>query len=179
MVETKSKETQALCLSPTRELAEQSRHVVMAFGDLMNVRCHACIGGKSVGDDIRTLEAGIQIVSGTPGRVYDMIKRNVLKTKAIKMLVIDEADEMLSKGFKDQIYDIYRYLPPKTQVRPCFRVCCGLVLCAGVAVPVWRVAHLSPPGDPDRLGVGHASSRRLGHDHQVYVRPDPHPCEAR
>ena len=57
-----------------------------------------------------------QIVSGTPGRVYDMIKRRALKTKAIKMLVIDEADEMLSKGFKDQLYDIYRYLPPKTQI---------------------------------------------------------------
>ncbi len=88
----------------------------MAFGDLMNVRCHACIGGKSIGDDVRTLEAGVQVVSGTPGRVYDMIKRRALQTKGIKMLVIDEADEMLSKGFKEQLYDIYRYLPPKTQV---------------------------------------------------------------
>lgn len=115
-IDTRSKECQALAVSPTRELAEQARHVIMAFGDLMNVRCHACIGGKSVGEDIRTLEAGVQVVSGTPGRIYDMIKRQALKTKAIKMLVIDEADEMLSKGFKDQIYDIYRYLPPKTQV---------------------------------------------------------------
>lgn len=50
------------------------------------------------------------MVSGTPGRVYDMIRRRNLKTKSLKMLVIDEADEMLNKGFKEQIYDIYRYL---------------------------------------------------------------------
>ena len=58
----------------------------------------------------------MQVVSGTPGRVFDMIRRRNLKTKNLKMLVIDEADEMLNKGFKEQIYDIYRYLPPTTQV---------------------------------------------------------------
>jgi len=115
-ISTKSNETQALVLSPTRELAEQSRNVMLAFGDYMNVSCHACIGGKNVGEDIRTLQAGVQVVSGTPGRVYDMIKRRYLKTKAMKMLIIDEADEMLGRGFKEQIYDIYRYLPPHTQV---------------------------------------------------------------
>lgn len=66
---------QALVLSPTRELAEQSRNVMLALGDYMSARCHACIGGKSIGDDIRALEAGLHAVSGTPGRVYDMIKR--------------------------------------------------------------------------------------------------------
>ena len=116
VVNTKSKEIQAIVVSPTRELAEQSRNVMLAFGDLMNIRCHSCIGGKSVGDDIRALESGVHVISGTPGRIYDMIKRRALKTKEIKMLVIDEADEMLSKGFKEQIYDIYRHLPPNTQV---------------------------------------------------------------
>jgi len=115
-INTKSKDSQALVLSPTRELAEQSRNVMLAFGDYMNVTCHACIGGKSLGEDMRVLQAGVQIVSGTPGRVYDMIRRRCLKTKAIKMLVIDEADEMLGRGFKEQLYDIYRYLPPHTQV---------------------------------------------------------------
>jgi ATP-dependent RNA helicase len=115
-INSKSKETQAICLSPTRELAVQSRNVMLAFGDYMHATCHACIGGKSVGEDMRVLTSGVQVVSGTPGRVYDMIVRRALKTKHIKMLVIDEADEMLSKGFKEQLYDIYRYLPPKTQV---------------------------------------------------------------
>jgi len=82
----------------------------------MNVVAHACIGGKSVGDDIRALQAGVHVVSGTPGRVFDMIKRRCLKTRNLKMLVIDEADEMLGRGFKEQLYDIYRYLPPETQV---------------------------------------------------------------
>jgi len=89
---------------------------MLALGDYMSVQCHACIGGKSIGEDIRRLDAGVHAVSGTPGRVFDMIRRRNLRTRAIKMLVLDEADEMLSKGFKEQIYDIYRYLPPATQV---------------------------------------------------------------
>ena len=109
-------ETQVLILSPTRELAEQSQKVLLALGDAMNVKCHACIGGTSIGEDLKRLERGVHVVSGTPGRVYDMIQRRALRTRALKMLVIDEADEMLNAGFKDQIYDIYRYLPPATQV---------------------------------------------------------------
>ena len=65
-------ETQVLILSPTRELAEQTQKVLLALGDYMNVKCHACIGGKSIGEDIKRLEYGVHVVSGTPGRVYDM-----------------------------------------------------------------------------------------------------------
>jgi ATP-dependent RNA helicase len=115
-LDSTSNETQVLTLSPTRELAEQTQKVLLSLGDFMNVQCHACIGGKSIGEDIRRLDFGVQVVSGTPGRVYDMIQRKNLRTRNIKMLVIDEADEMLNKGFKDQIYDIYRYLPPTVQV---------------------------------------------------------------
>lgn len=110
------RETQALVLSPTRELATQIQSVVLALGDYMNIQCHACIGGTSIGEDIRKLEYGQHIVSGTPGRVFDMIRRRILRTRNIKMLILDEADELLNKGFKDQIYDVYRYLPPATQV---------------------------------------------------------------
>lgn len=109
-------ETQALVLSPTRELAEQTQKVLTALGDFMSVSCHACIGGKSIGDDIRRLDYGVHVVSGTPGRVHDMLQRKNLRTRQLKMLIIDEADEMLSRGFKEQIYDIYRYLPPACQV---------------------------------------------------------------
>ncbi|KIY46355.1 hypothetical protein FISHEDRAFT_75692 [Fistulina hepatica ATCC 64428] len=90
------RETQALVLSPTRELATQIQSVVLALGDYMNYGRH--------------------VVSGTPGRVTDMIRRRSLRTRNIKMLVLDEADEPLNKGFKDQIYDVCRYLPPATQV---------------------------------------------------------------
>lgn len=115
-IDTAVRETQALVLSPTRELAQQIQKVALALGDYMSVQVHACIGGKSVGEDIRKLEYGQHVVSGTPGRVFDMISRRSLRTRNIKMLILDEADEMLNKGFKEQIYDIYRYLPPSTQV---------------------------------------------------------------
>jgi ATP-dependent RNA helicase len=115
-INTQNRETQALILSPTRELATQIQKVILALGDYMNVQCHACIGGTNVGEDIRKLDYGQHVVSGTPGRVFDMIRRRNLRTRSIKMLVLDEADEMLTKGFKEQLYDIYRYLPPGAQV---------------------------------------------------------------
>jgi ATP-dependent RNA helicase len=115
-IDTTSKEPQALILSPTRELATQIQKVVYSLGSFMNVKCHVCIGGTNVGEDTRKLEAGAQIVSGTPGRVFDMIRRRTLRTRSIKMLILDEADEMLGQGFKEQIYDVYRHLPPATQV---------------------------------------------------------------
>ncbi|GAB2280673.1 hypothetical protein Dimus_015300, partial [Dionaea muscipula] len=77
-------------------LVSQTEKAILAIGDYMNIQAHAYIGGKSVGEDIQKLEYGVHVVSGTPGR--------------------DESDEMLSRGFKDQIYDVYRYLPPELQV---------------------------------------------------------------
>ena len=81
------------------------------------VKCHACVGGTSVREDARILQAGVHVVVGTPGRVYDMLRRRCLRADNIKMFTLDEADEMLSRGFKDQIYDIFQLLPPKLQVR--------------------------------------------------------------
>lgn len=115
-IETTTRETQALILGPTRELALQIQKVILGLGIYMNVQCHACIGGRALGEDIRKLDYGQHVVAGTPGRVFDMIQRRNLRTRSIKMLVLDEADEMLNKGFSEQIYDVYRYLPPYTQV---------------------------------------------------------------
>jgi ATP-dependent RNA helicase len=115
-IDTGNKSTQAIVLSPTRELAVQIQNVIRALGDYMNVRVHACVGGKKVSDDTKALSNGQHIVSGTPGRVLDMIKRRSITTRNVKMIILDEADELLGKGFQDQIYDIYRYLPPGCQV---------------------------------------------------------------
>mmetsp|Transcript_1492 Transcript_1492/g.4652 ORF Transcript_1492/g.4652 Transcript_1492/m.4652 type:complete len:417 (+) Transcript_1492:102-1352(+) len=109
-------ECQAMVLAPTRELAQQIQSVVLALGDYLNVRCHSCIGGTRVSDDISKLEKGVHIVVGTPGRVYDMVCRGALKTDSVRLFVLDEADEMLSRGFKDQIYDIFTTLPSTVQV---------------------------------------------------------------
>eukprot|EP00112_Aurelia_sp_Birch-Aquarium-sp1_P010169 Seg2185.5 transcript_id=Seg2185.5/GoldUCD/mRNA.D3Y31 product="Eukaryotic initiation factor 4A-II" protein_id=Seg2185.5/GoldUCD/D3Y31 len=107
---------QALVLAPTRELAQQIQKNILALGDYMRVKCHACIGGTSVRDDMVILEEGIHVIVGTPGRVFDMIERKKLDVNDIKMFVLDEADEMLSRGFKDQIYDIFKKLSPSVQV---------------------------------------------------------------
>jgi len=106
---------QALILAPTRELAQQIHKVVVALGDYMNTTVHACIGGTAVREDLRILSKGVQVVVGTPGRVFDVINRGALRLDGCKIFCLDEADEMLSRGFKDQIYDIFRYLPEKVQ----------------------------------------------------------------
>ncbi|KAF8568437.1 hypothetical protein P879_05281 [Paragonimus westermani] len=107
---------QALILAPTRELARQIKLVVQRIGIYMNVRCHTCIGGTNAQEDVRCLGAGQHVVVGTPGRVLDMMGRGVLTTANIKMFVLDEADEMLSRGFADQIKEIYRFLPEDAQI---------------------------------------------------------------
>jgi len=110
------KECQALVLAPTRELAQQIQKVVLALGDYMEAQCHACIGGTNVRDDRVRLSQGVHTIVGTPGRVHDMINRGYLKTNHIKLFVLDEADEMLSRGFKDQIYNVFRCMPENIQV---------------------------------------------------------------
>jgi translation initiation factor 4A len=107
---------QALVMAPTRELAQQIRNVVASLGEYMKVTCHAFVGGTNVGADMAKLQSGVQVVVGTPGRVSDMIQRGALDPKSIKVFVLDEADEMLSRGFKDQIYEVFKYMPQDIQV---------------------------------------------------------------
>jgi len=98
---------QALVLAPTRELAQQIEKVMRALGDYLGVKVHACVGGTSVREDQRILQSGVHVVVGTPGRVFDMLRRQSLRADNIKMFVLDEADEMLSRGFKDQVTCLY------------------------------------------------------------------------
>ncbi|KAF3446067.1 hypothetical protein FNV43_RR11246 [Rhamnella rubrinervis] len=100
-------ECQALVLAPTRELAQQIEKVMRALGDYLGVKVHACVGGTSVREDQRILSSGVHVVVGT------LVS---LSPDHIRMFVLDEADEMLSRGFKDQIYDIFQLLPSKIQV---------------------------------------------------------------
>ncbi|GIQ89566.1 hypothetical protein KIPB_012067, partial [Kipferlia bialata] len=106
---------QVLVLSPTRELAVQSRTVMAGIGDFMGVTCHACIGGRAVADDIKALERGTHVVSGTPGRVMHMIKAGALRLNGLKVLVLDEADELLSQGFRDEMLLCRQKCPEGTQ----------------------------------------------------------------
>mmetsp|Transcript_43543 Transcript_43543/g.115166 ORF Transcript_43543/g.115166 Transcript_43543/m.115166 type:complete len:392 (+) Transcript_43543:106-1281(+) len=115
-IDMSKKACQSLILAPTRELAQQIQKVALALGDYQGVKCHSCIGGTSVREDIDKLREGQHLVVGTPGRVFDMIGKRHLRVDDLLTFVLDEADEMLSRGFKDSIYDIFKTLPPNIQV---------------------------------------------------------------
>ena len=109
---------QVLILSPTRELAMQTQNVIDTIGNQMKgMKTQLLIGGTSTEEDIRKLnENSPQIIIGCPGRVHDMMRRKRLQTKDLKLIVIDEADEMLSSGFKEQVYNIFQFMPNEIQV---------------------------------------------------------------
>jgi len=73
--------------------------VVQSIGEFMGVKVHACVGGTVVREDIQTLKKGVHVVVGTPGRVQDMMKKGFLKADYLRVFILDEADEMLSRGF--------------------------------------------------------------------------------
>ena len=108
--------TQALIIAPTRELARQIKEVVEGLGLYLKLKVHLCTGGTQVIQDKRKLKEGCHIVVGTPGRVRDMMNRQFLNTNYLKMLIIDEADEMLGLGFLEQINEIIKMIPPDCQI---------------------------------------------------------------
>jgi len=101
---------------PTRELAQQIGRVIASLSAHMEVTIHVCVGGTAVRDDVQKLSNGVQVVVGTPGRVNDMMARGALQLDKLMLFVLDEADKMLSRGFKEEIYDCFQYLPPDVQV---------------------------------------------------------------
>ena len=117
-VNTETNKTQAMILAPTRELAKQIFDVITSIGSMIkDIRFHLLIGGTSTDEDAHHLKTIMpHVIVGCPGRVYDMMRRNHIVSKDINLLVLDEADEMLSVGFKDQIYNIFQYLNSDVQV---------------------------------------------------------------
>lgn len=107
---------QVLVLAPTRELANQVSEVATGLSSYMGIKLCTCVGGKSVDANLKELDSGVHLVIGTPGRVFDLMNRYALKTNKLKTIVLDEADEMLSKGFKEQIYNLFQFIPKETQV---------------------------------------------------------------
>ena len=120
IIDTSKKTTQAIVMAPTRELAMQISNVFIAIGSyLKDYKVQLLVGGNSVDEDIKKLkdkEGPPSVVVGTPGRIHDMIRRNHLNVKNIRVLTLDEADEMLSTGFKDQVYNIFQYMPKDIQL---------------------------------------------------------------
>jgi len=110
--------TQTIIMEPTHELARQTAQVVERLGIMMDgLRVKCMIGGNSVQEDTEEMRTHVpHVVVGTPGRIFDMIKRGVLKTQHIALFVLDEADDMLCVGFKDQIHAIFQHMPSVVQV---------------------------------------------------------------
>ena len=111
-----SKNTQAIILSPTRELAVQIGNNIKEFAKYMpNINVVTVYGGANIEEQIRGLKRGAQIVVGTPGRTVDLINRRALKLGNVQWLVLDEADEMLNMGFKDELDKVLEATPETKQ----------------------------------------------------------------
>ena len=109
--------TQAIIMSPTRELSKQIHGVLSMLSSQMNIKLQLLIGGTSTDEDKEKLKNNNpHIIIGCPGRIYDMLRRKHIDTEKLNLLVLDEADEMLSSGFKEQIYNIFQYLNNEVQV---------------------------------------------------------------
>ncbi|WP_158841712.1 DEAD/DEAH box helicase [Polaribacter sp. L3A8] len=116
LLDTNSKNVQAIILSPTRELAVQIGNNIKDFCKyLPDVKVATVYGGSSMEDQIRSLKRGAQIVVGTPGRTVDLINRRALKLGNVQWLVLDEADEMLNMGFKDELDKVLEATPETKQ----------------------------------------------------------------
>ena len=116
LIEQENDELQCLVLSPTRELANQTSIVYQFLGEYLNIKITLLIGGLKVGGDINKLKENPQIIVGSPGRVLDLIRRKRISLSYLKSFVLDEADEMLSKGFLDTIREIISLIPTTTKI---------------------------------------------------------------
>jgi len=118
LINVEQNTTQVLILSPTRELSIQTANVIKNIGSLMKgLRVQLLVGGTSIDDDINQLKNNTpHIVVGCPGRIFDMMRRNILYSSTIELVVMDEADELLTSGFKEQVYNIFQYFGKNIQV---------------------------------------------------------------
>jgi translation initiation factor 4A len=110
--------TQVLILSPTRELSTQTSKVVSSLGSFMDgLKIQTLFGGSAIEEGSSFSNRNIpHIICGCPGRVHDMMRRDRISSKSIKLIILDEADEMLSAGFKEQVYNIFQHLNSDVQV---------------------------------------------------------------
>lgn len=158
--DTSVKVPQALILSPTRELALQIANDLEKFAKNINgAKIATLYGGSDIRKQIKTLENGAQIVVGTPGRTLDLIKRKKLRVHEIKWLVLDEADEMLSMGFKDDLDAILKDTPVEKQT---------LLFSATMPKEIVRIAS-TYMADPHEISVGKRNTAAENVEHNYYL----------
>jgi ATP-dependent RNA helicase DeaD len=161
LVKPAVKAVQALVLTPTRELALQVAREVEQIAKVRGTQIVAIYGGASMSRQVEALEAGAQIVVGTPGRVLDHLRQGTLDPAGIRVLVLDEADEMLSMGFAKELNAILERLPKNRQ---------GLFFSATIPADIQRLAstHLR---DAELIALSSDQVGALEITHYVYLWP--------
>ncbi|NAW51076.1 DEAD/DEAH box helicase [Elizabethkingia argentiflava] len=160
MIDDSSRKIQFLVLCPTRELCLQIAKDIKNYSKyLPNIKSVAVYGGSSINDQIRALREKPQVIIGTPGRVIDLINRKSLDFSNIHWLVLDEADEMLSMGFKDDLETIISETPDTKQT---------LLFSATMSKEVERISknYLT---NPHRISVGSINEVKKNIKHEYYV----------
>jgi len=160
MLNPKSKDIQLLVLCPTRELCLQIARDIESYSKyLPKVKTVAVYGGSSITEQIRMLKTHPQIIVGTPGRVIDMIQRKALDFSSIHWLILDEADEMLSMGFKDDLETIIKETPDEKQT---------LLFSATMSKEVEKISknYLSKPF---KISIGHINEVKKNIKHEFYI----------
>ena len=117
-VDINSNTQQVLILSPTHELTRQTTTVIKSIAFSMDkLKIQTLVGGSSLDIDIEKMRSEPpHIIAGCPGRVYDMLRRGIIKSNTLKLVILDEADELLSSGFQEQVYNIFQHFKKDTQV---------------------------------------------------------------
>ena len=161
LIDLEDSRTQALVLTPTRELSQQVADETERLAFKSEVTTACCVGGRPIKQQIRRLEEGAQVVIGTPGRIIDLMGRNLLKMPNLKLIVLDEADRMLDIGFRPDIEKILKRCPESRQT---------LLLSATLPLPVERLARRYMR-DPQRIDVSVASVSHSTID-QYYITVD-------
>jgi ATP-dependent RNA helicase DeaD len=159
LVRPSVKAVQALALCPTRELALQVSREIEQIGKYRSAKVVAIYGGASMSKQIEALEGGAQIVVGTPGRVLDHLRQKTLDPSGVRVLVLDEADEMLSMGFARELHAILETLPKNRQ---------GLFFSATIPPDIERLAH-SQLKNPELITLSSDQVGALQIAHYVYV----------
>lgn len=115
-IDTNVNNVQVIILSHTKELARQTYNVFNSLGDFMNIKTALVIGGINIDESKKTLKSGVHAIIGTPGRILHMLNDKCFNIKKIKILIIDEADELLSTGFEEQLKNIIEILDKNVQI---------------------------------------------------------------
>jgi ATP-dependent RNA helicase DeaD len=160
LIDEKSRDTQALVLAPTRELCLQITNDLENFSEkVKRINIVAVYGGSSIMDQIRSIKKGAQIIVATPGRLIDLIGRKAINLKTIRYVVLDEADEMLNMGFKEDLDEILQHTPPEKNV---------WLFSATMPREVKSISK-NYMNDPFELTVGEQNKGNVNIDHQYVL----------